>query len=126
MVTTSKFIEKMNALDQDAVAPEPVGNAEQVANPQPEDNRENEPDIVGGAMETNSEPSGEPMEETEVPEVEKREDTDTPELVDQDDEDSNDEDDEDSEEEDLDEEEGVGADGSKRKDSDDDHETGIV
>jgi hypothetical protein len=48
-----------------------------------------------------------------------------PELIDQDDEDSDDEDDEDSEEEDLDEEEGVGADGLKRKDSDDDHETGI-
>ncbi len=58
MVTTSDFIEKMNALDQDAVAPEPVGNAEQVVNPQPEDNRENEPEIVGGATEPNSELQG--------------------------------------------------------------------
>lgn len=59
MVTTFEFIEKMNALDQEAAAPDPVDEVEQAEKQQPENNGGAKSENIGGTPEPDNGPSEE-------------------------------------------------------------------
>jgi hypothetical protein len=120
MVTTFEFIEKMNALDQEAAAPDPVDEVEQAEKQQPENNGGAKSENIGGTPEPDNGPSEELAVDREQLDVLEEEDTPMPGLINQDDEDLDDEADEDSQGKDSDEEEGGDADDSNRRSEPDD------
>ena len=73
MVITVEFIKKMNALDQEAAAPEPVGKNEQTGTQQPENNGGGESENVSGTPEPDTESLEEPAADGEQLEVLKEE-----------------------------------------------------